>query len=182
MDKHALTQDIIKRAGGPSLVSRVLKRPHNTICQWRRIPVQYAAIIAKLANIDEKEINPLKRVSSHKSPEKLNPTEQQEYLLSIARAAIVGRMTELVVKEKVAPRPDFARKRVFERRLAIYVAAVAVENISAPWVGHHFGVSHTVVTNAREEFENLRENDDALDKLLDELCHDVAIRAATYGI
>lgn len=52
------TRDIIRAAGGPSHVARLIGKKHSTISEWSRVPAEHVAAVAKASGIAPSVIRP----------------------------------------------------------------------------------------------------------------------------
>ena len=52
------TPDIVKLAGGPSVIARAIRRDHSTVVGWKRIPAGHARKVAALAGLHPSDVRP----------------------------------------------------------------------------------------------------------------------------
>ncbi len=51
-------KEIIKNAGGISVVARAIQRNHQTIYYWKRVPAIHVITLEKLTGIPREELRP----------------------------------------------------------------------------------------------------------------------------
>lgn len=166
-DLKAITRNAVLRGGGPVVIAKKLRIAHQAISKWKKVPRHHLQRVSRLTGVSIFQLRPdLYHEGAEINPVSISVTDQ---LLSYVRAGFAATYAEMIIKREFAPPPNFARTRNKFRFLAIYLACVYVEGVSAPGVGRHFGVSHTTVDKARAYVEDWRDSDVALDGRLENL-------------
>jgi DNA-binding transcriptional regulator YdaS (Cro superfamily) len=52
------TADIIRRAGGPTQMGRIIGRHYTTVLRWQQVPAKHVPAIARATGIPRWEIRP----------------------------------------------------------------------------------------------------------------------------
>jgi DNA-binding transcriptional regulator YdaS (Cro superfamily) len=50
--------EIIRRAGGVSLVAKTIGRHHSSVMEWRRVPAEHVLAVAEMSGLTPGEIRP----------------------------------------------------------------------------------------------------------------------------
>lgn len=173
-------KEAIDEIGGPRHLARSLQHYGQNITfqgvhKWRKVPERYLDLVAALAEKPREYLRPDLR--------KLAPVSKlpSNYIQSLARGAFAALQAEKIVRARFGLPKIFARQECKKRRIAIYVASMAIEDVQVLSIAAHFAISHTAVNKAKAEIETEREDSLWLDRVLDELCAEVVESWAQYG-
>jgi DNA-binding transcriptional regulator YdaS (Cro superfamily) len=161
--------NVLHAFGGVKALAGQLGLSHQAVSAWRRVPLAYAPAIGRAMGLKSCELRPDLPVATMTEPvaKAISSTDAR----LIARGHLAAYAAELVVAGYLGvSRAIVARTQGRARRLAVYVAATAVEDVCRTTIARHFGVSHQAASKTMKEVMDQRDKDPALDAQLDELC------------
>ncbi len=166
----ARKKEAVEKAGGVTHLARSLRHygekiTHQAVCKWRAVPAKWLHWVCAFAELKPEYLRP--DLVLKPAPSKFNPKLAE--LQGHVRGQVAALWAERLVRKRFGLGRDFSRQEGRYRRIAIYLAAVSVENASTFGIQNHFGISHTAVAKAKADIELQRESDGQLDVILTDL-------------